>query len=66
MHERELAGSAIESRAYSDCGEHILKLVDQSDECRVIDVNADQLSQSRARCSGKLKQLTNSPPVWPP
>jgi hypothetical protein len=56
----------MESRAYSDCGEHILKLVDQSDECRVIDVNADQLNQYRERCAGKLKQLTKSPPVWPP
>lgn len=66
MHERELAGGAIESRAYSDCSEHILKLVDQSDECRVIDVNADQFNQYQERCSGKLKQLTNSQPVWPP
>jgi hypothetical protein len=66
MHERELAGGAIESRAYSDRSEHILKLVDQSDECRVIDVNADQLNQYQELCSGKLKQLTNSPPGWPP
>ena len=55
MDERGLAGGAIESRAYSDCGEHILKLVDQSDECRVIDVNANQFNQYRERCAGKLK-----------
>lgn len=55
MDERGLAGGAIESQAYSDCGEHILKLVDQSDECRVIDVNADQRSQYCEQCSGKLK-----------
>jgi len=64
--ERGLAGAAIESRAYSDCGEHILKLVDQSDECRVIDVNADQRNQYCERCSGKTKALTNSPLLWPP
>ena len=66
MDERGLAGGAIESQAYSDCGEHILKLVDQSDECRVIDVNADQRNQYCELCSGKPKALTNSPLVWPP
>jgi hypothetical protein len=53
--EPELTGGRIESWAYSDCSEHILKLVDQSDESRVIDVNADQLNQYRERCAGKLK-----------
>ena len=47
---------ARESWAYSDCGEHILKFVDQSDEGRVIDVNADQRNQYRERYSSKIKQ----------
>jgi hypothetical protein len=40
---------AVESRAYSDCCEHILKLVDQRDECRVINIDSDQRCQYHQR-----------------
>ena len=36
---------AVELWTYSDGGKHILELVDESDECRVIDVDTDQHDQ---------------------
>jgi hypothetical protein len=56
---------AFESQAYPYGCENILKLIDESDECRVIDIDSDQRSQYHHRCLGK-EALTNSPPVWPP
>ena len=40
-----MAVGAAESWAYSDSCEHILKLVDQSDKCRVVDVDSDRRCQ---------------------
>lgn len=37
--------NAFDSMAYPDCCENILKLIDESDECRVIDIDSDPRSQ---------------------
>lgn len=56
---------AIGSRTYSNCREHVLELVDQRDESRVIDIDPAQRSQYQ-HPGDEQQALTNSPPVWPP